>query len=364
MFTSFRNIFLAVLFVFSSFLVFGQEKKQYIKPDDSNITITGAFFMEKSDDSVVLNRFTPAMLKNPHTFMNPLNAYTQTGVVISMETNSPEVDFLFSRRNDARIRACSFGVYKDGKFFKEIKLLKKDSLKPLALKNPQGKQWARWEVVLPPFYGMNFKGIEIEKGTQYKKIPDTSHAVDVAIGNSITHGTGQRGAFQSYPFLLARQKGWTLYNLAVGGSKISWPVADLLKGKKVDVITILWGFNDWNAGFLPDKQIKNNYTKLLEELLKEHPQANLYCILPTYTNRTTPRKGSVSLEAIRQAEATVIRKFQKKGAQHLYLIDGRKLTDSSFLKPKGSRDVVHFTPKGAKMFAAELAGIVHAPGEK
>jgi lysophospholipase L1-like esterase len=176
----------------------------------------------------------------------------------------------------------------------------------------------------------------------------------VAIGNSITQGTGQQASYQTYPFILAQKKGWTLYNLAVGGSKISWPVARLLQGKKVDVITILWGYNDWNAGFLPDKQIKNNYTKLLKGLLKAQPQARIYCILPTYTNRTTAKKGTATIDGIRQAEAAVVKSFQKKGYHNLFVVDGSKISDSNFLKPKGSKDVVHFTPEGAKKFATAL----------
>lgn len=331
---------------------------EFVYPDNSSIKITGAFFLKSSKDKVVINRIDPQILKNSHTFINPLKAHTQSGVIIYFKTNSPKVVFEFSKRTDAHIRACSFGIYKDGKFFKEIRLSKKNPLQPVILNNPDGKHWSLWEVVMPPFYGMDFRGIKITKGSSYEKIPAQQKKVYVAIGNSITHGTGQRGSFQSYPFLLARKKDWILYNLAVGGSKISWPLAQTLEGKKVDVITILWGYNDWNAGFTPDGQIKPNYSRLLEGLLKVQPNAKIYCILPTYTNRKTPKKGNVSIEDIRRTEASAVKNLQSKGHNNLFLIQGGQITDSTFLKPKGSRDVVHFTPKGAAKFALELDKII------
>ncbi len=357
------SFLLCILFVFSAFAGKAQEK-QLIKPNDPALSITGAWFLQKTPDSVVLNRFTPEMLKNQHTYMNPKNAWCQSGVVVSVKTDSPEVVFLFDKRAGAKHRGGSFGIFKDGKFFKAVKVSPKKPLLPLAVKNPEGKKLTLWQITPPPYFGVNFKGIEIDKGSRCKKVKTGSRPVYVAIGNSITQGTGQQATYQTYPFILAEKKGWTLYNLAVGGSKISWPVARLLKGKKVDVITILWGYNDWNAGFLPDKQIKDNYTKLLQGLLKAQPQANIYCILPTYTNRTAPKKGSATLDEIRKAEAGVVKQFQQKGYHNLFLVDGSKITDATFLRPKGSKDVVHFTPAGAKKFAEALAGIVKAPGAR
>ncbi len=357
------SVLLPALFVFSVFAAKAQEK-QLIKPNDPALSITGAWFLQKTRDSVVLNRFTPEMLKDRHTYMNPKNAWCQSGIVVSVKTDSPDVVFLFDKRTDAKHRGGSFGIYKDGRFFKAVKVSPKKPLPPIAVKNPEGEKLTLWQITPPPYFGVNFKGIEIDKGSRYKKGISGSRPVYAAIGNSITQGTGQQATYQTYPFILAEKKGWTLYNLAVGGSKISWPVARLLKGKKVDVITILWGYNDWNAGFLPDKQIKNNYTKLLQGLLKEQPKANIYCILPTYTNRTAPKKGSVTLDEIRKAEAGVVKQFRQKGHHNLFLVDGSKITDASFLKPKGSKDVVHFTPAGANKFANALAGIVKAPGAK
>ncbi len=329
-----------------------------ISPDDKAVTVTGAFFAEKKGDKIVLNRFTDEILKNDSTFFRPANAATQTGVCISIATNSPEITFRFEKRDDAAHRHSSFGIMKNDLLFKEVKISPDDPFDGITITNPDGRTFTDWAVILPPYYGVHFTGIETEPGSKYAKTA-TGHekTVYVAIGNSITHGTGQSAGYQTYPFILAEKKGWTLYNLAVGGSKTSWPVATLLNGKKVDVITILWGYNDWNAGFTVEQEQKY-YGRLVEELLKAQPSAKIYCITPTFTNATHPKRGSLSLDDIRAAQARVAESFRARGHENLTIIHGEDITDRGNLKPTGSKDKVHFTIEGAAKFAERLAEII------
>jgi len=345
--------YLLILLAFVISAALQAQGTQQIKPNDERLTITGAYFLDKSDQKVVINRFDKKTLKNQETYMNTLNANTQTGVIVSFSTNSPEIKFHFAKRDDAKIRHCAMGIFKDGKLIREVKLKKDNPENPVVFTNPDGAKWAEWEIVLPPFYGMDFTGLEIAKDSELKKAAEKPRKVYVAIGNSITHGTGQLGSYQTYPFLLAREKGWELYNLGVGGSKISWPVGKMLKDKKIDYITILWGYNDWNAGFTADGKIKTNYEKLLEWLVKNHPDTKIYCILPTATKREQPKKGNETIGDIRIAEAKVVKSFQDQGNKNLFIIHGEEISDTADLK-----DVVHFSVEGAKKFAGKLTEII------
>ncbi len=320
------------------------EGTKFVRPDNKNIVFEGAFFIEKSNDKVILNRFDKAFLSNNETFANPVKANTQSGVSIIFSTNSSLVSLHFEKREDAQHRQEVFGIFKNGKFFKKITGL------DFTLQSKNKGKFNEWKIVLPTFCGVNFKGVEIDSNAELKEVKRKQKPVYVAIGNSITHGVGQDGAsYLSYPFLLAQQKNWQLYNLAVGGSKISWPVAQLLKNKKVDVISILWGYNDWNSSFTIDGEIKPYYKKLISELRKVQPDARIYCILPTTSKRTTSKKGNDSLDDIRNAEKEIIRSFQEKGDKNLFVINGKALTTISDL-----HDDVHFSVDGAAKFAKEL----------
>ncbi len=347
-----KNICLLMMAVILSFSGYAQEMKT-IKANDKHFSFSGAYYIENTDQTVYFNRFDTKTLKNKETLMNPLKAYTQTGVSISIASNSPQIIFHFTARENTKNRAGILAVYKDGTLFKDITLNPKKDLEPIIIKNPNGQQWTEWKVLLPLYYGLNFSGIDVLKESDLKNVEPEAKKVYVAIGNSITHGTGQKASYQTYSYLLAEKKNWALYNLGVGGSKISWPVADMLKDKKIDVMTILWGYNDWNAGYTLEDDIIPHYSKLLKILLKSHPNTKIYCILPTTTKRELPKKGDITIEQIRTAEANIIKELQNEGHKNLFIIKGYEITEVSDLK-----DQVHFSVEGAARFADKLNEII------
>lgn len=342
-----RTLLISMLLLF--FVAAKSQETQLIKPDDNAISIKGAFFLEKGGDKVVINRISPDILKNKETFMRPSNVYTQSGVRISIYTDSKNINFLFEKREGASFRHSSVGIYKNGELFKKVNLVPDKELPLFKISNPDGKKWTEWTLVLPPYYGLNFKGVEIDKDAGLKKLKEEKKPVYVAIGNSITHGTGQKAGYETYSYQVADAKGWDLYNVAVGGSKISWPVAKMLKDKHIDVVTILWGYNDWNAGFTPDGEIIPGYSKLLKLLAKDHPDAKIYCILPTATKTKKPKRGNLTLDDIRNAEKKAVELVKAEGYPNISVINGEELSDVSMLNDK-----VHFTIDGAAKFADNL----------
>jgi len=330
-----------------------------ITPNDERITPQGAFFVSRTPDKLIINRHLPEIIDMPETEAAPRNAFAQSGVSISFVTDSKHVKVLMEPRKETSLRYGIFGIYKNGKLVDKIIVLPKnnDTFDGISFENPAG-DFAEWKVLFPTYYGVDIKGIEIDEGSKFEAAKKDDRPVYVAIGNSITQGTGQAASFQTYPYILAEKKGWQLYNLAVGGSKISWPFALELKDKKVDVITILWGFNDWNKGYTPKREIIPRYTKLVKMLTEDHPDAKIYCITPTYTNATSPKNGNVTIDEIREAEKQAVLKLQKKGYKNLVIINGPEISGPDNLKPVGSKDKVHFTVEGAAKFADKLAGVI------
>lgn len=335
------------------------QEKTVIPPDDNRIVAGGAFFVTRTCDKLVINRHLPEIIDMPETEAHPRNAFAQSGVSVSFATNSKHIKLLLTPRKETSLRFGIFGIYKNGKQVQQIKVLPKNAgtFDGISFSNPDG-DFAEWKVLFPTYYGVDVKGVETDKDCRFEAVKHDEKPVYVAIGNSITQGTGQAASFQTYPYILAEKKGWQLYNIAVGGSKISWPFALELKDKKIDVITILWGFNDWNKGYTPKKEIIPRYTKLVKMLAQNHPNVRIYCITPTYTNATTPKNGSVTLDEIRQAEKKAVEKLQKKGFPNLIVINGVDISGSDNLKPAGSKDKVHFTVEGATLFAKKLSEVI------
>lgn len=175
--------------------------------------------------------------------------------------------------------------------------------------------------------------------------------VYIALGNSITHGVGQESAsFLTYPYILAEKLNYDMYNLGVGGAKISFPLAQMTKEMpKAKLITILIGYNDFKFKHKTIQQFIHDYTKFINELRKNQPNANIFCIGLTYTKATINEHSGVKPEDYRIALKNIIYEFQTKGDQSIFYIAGDEITSEEDLNDK-----VHLNIQGAANFANKL----------
>lgn len=345
--------YLSFLLLFGSLIARGETK---IAPDDKRIVVEGAMHLTCTDGRMTIDRFSSELWERPdlNNFSRP-KALTQSGVRICFRTNSRTVKPLFSDREGADLRKPSnfYGVYRNGEFVGAM------PGEELVLES-SGKGVVEWEIVLPIYYGVDFEGLILDDGAKLSDVKRKKRPVYVAIGDSITHGAGQSkcGSEGSYPFVLASINGYYLYNLGVGGSQISPAVAQELTGAEADIITVLWGFNDWNGGTRGDiAEIARRYERLLTELRRAQPDARIYCILPTTAADESGTRGKrapgKSLGEVREAERGVVEKAIAQGDGKLFLIEGNKLSAVGDLKGN-----VHFDNAGAKRFGKALAEIV------
>lgn len=340
-------------YIFSLFLLISSISvlgEQRITPDNINIVIEGALHLKYEKDRVVLNRHSDQLWENENVYIAEKNARTQSGVRIIFKTDSKIIKLLFSDRDDAQLRKTTnfYGIYKNGEFFD---IVSGDDLTLTSLEDV-----TEWEITLPIFYGVNFEGIIIDNHAKLFEVRRSKRPVYVAIGNSITHGAGQKrcGSEGSYPYVLAQTKGYNLYNLAVGGSQITPSIAQELKGIKVDIITIMWGFNDWNASNGDIKEITRRYNQLLIKLRDYQPDANIYCILPSTARDESGNNLKPPLSKVRDTERQLVESFQKRGDKKLWIIDGSKISSVEDLEGN-----VHFTNKGAFLFGKALAKLIY-----
>ncbi|MDR0287622.1 MAG: GDSL-type esterase/lipase family protein [Clostridiales bacterium] len=334
---------LSLLLLMGSITAWGEQR---ISPSNKDIVIEGALYLKYEGDRAILNRHSDQLWNNEDVRIAQKNARTPSGVRIIFKTNSKTVKLLFSDRKDAVLRKATnfYGIYKNGKFLSDV------SGDELTLTS-QGDA-TEWEIVLPVFYGVDFEGIVIDDNAKLYKVKRSKRPVYVAIGNSITHGAGLKncGSEKSYPYVLAQVKGYNLYNLAVGGSQISPAIAQELKGMKVDIITVMWGFNDWNATKGNIEEIAKRYTQLLTGLRKYQPKATIYCILPSTARDENGAGAKPPLSAVRNAERQLVESLQKAGDKKLFFIDGSKISSVDELEGN-----VHFNNDGARHFGEALA---------
>ena len=348
-----------IIFILFCFSFASAQTLKKIAPNDARIRISGAPFSLYSDSTVVLQRHSHALLILPPSVsrINPVKAKTTSGVVLAFKTKSPEIRAHFKKLPGEQ-RGGSFAVFQDGVKTGEFAVNNSaNSSLAFTIQNIDSQRESLFEITLPTWSNLAFAGLEIDSSYDLLDRRPVDKKRYVAYGNSITHGTGQKGTHETYAFQVARHFGWELYNVAVGGGKTSVVLADMLRDdiEHIDFITILIGFNDYNFQGVDTTEYKNRYNAVLSSIREKHKTAAVFCITQTFTKQDSSKTSGLPIADFRTALAHLVQERRAAGDKRLYLIRGEEMTSASQLK-----DLVHFSVEGAAQFADSLAARMEA----
>jgi lysophospholipase L1-like esterase len=331
-----------------------------VRLDDPFLHYSGIRYVDIQSDRVGFSRFDPdsLLLTKSELGFNPEKAINTTGGAIVFQTNSPTVRLSF-RPAAGMNRGSEFGVFRDGQFIESQKFSPKQQEMDLVLKNEQDGKAVIWEVTLPSFSNPELFSLEIEKQSKLVALSDSQSGVYVAIGDSITHGTGQGSATHlTWPYILSRKLGFTLYNLAVGGSGVSVAAGQSLADfDTVDLVTILIGYNDWNGEGDSAAQFKGQYRNLIAAIRESHPETPVFCISPLFTRREFSKKSGLPIDGFREAVQQLETELSASDA-NLHFISGESVSSAANLNPDKPNDPVHLGINGAAMLAESIYPLV------
>lgn len=325
--------------------------------DDPAIKVTGAKYTHITDDGMEFLRFSPQVLSmgNKSGF-NTAKGKVTTCVTLNFTTDSKDVQLSFNFKPGDHIRHGDFIVKQNSKYYKKFRITPKSKQVTLDLRSVNPDKPVNYSVIMPMFANPILTGITID---DYGKITETAERkkkVYVALGDSITHGTGQDNSTQTYAWKLAGKLNMELFNLAVGGGKISVPAAkDLKDWKEIDLITVLIGFNDLHFEGKTVKQYCDQYNEMLDAIRVNHPRTRLFCISPLYTRKTVSEKTGITIQEFRDVVEQTIKTRRSKGDKNIFLIAGDKITSEKNLRGQAApTDPVHLGIEGASLFADQL----------
>jgi lysophospholipase L1-like esterase len=331
------------------------EASTQIHPDNKNLALEGLKYTATSAEATTLQRFRKDILQIPsHKLgVNPDKARNPSGGVISFSTDSPEWSARFHVSN-SNYMGTGFGLFENGQLIEEFKFNPKETEIEFRVA-AQNKGVSFFEIALPSYSTIEFLGLELAEGYNLKAQTPELKPVYVALGDSISHGTGQDGyGHKTWPFLLSRMLDMELFNLAVGGGKISVPVAEMLRDwSKIDLITILVGYNGLHFNGKTPEQYTHDYTALLNAIRSKHPTTRIACISLLYTKKPVSEKTGHTVEEFRKALESLI-KEQQATDPNLIFIPGETISSEKNLRADNPNDPVHLGIEGAALLAEEL----------
>jgi lysophospholipase L1-like esterase len=330
-----------------------------ISAADERIQVHGAKYVSRTESGLSVARIREDVLnKKPKALgLNPKKARTTTGVILAFQTDSQKMGMMF-RALPGENRGSEFGVFENGKLIQEFRFSNEEESLQLDIQSKTTGS-SLFEVTLPSWANVELKTLDIDDTAKLEKIPNDNKKVYVALGDSISHGVGQGSAtHKTWPFLLSRKLDAELFNLAVGGGKVSVPVVQMLKDwERIDLITILIGYNDLHFDGKTPEEYEKAYHELLDAIRTNHPETEIYCITPLFTKNPIAEKTGHSIQQFREILSKLVEQ-RMASDKKLHLIDGDKITSEKNLRTEKPSDPVHLGIEGARQFSAELSGFI------
>lgn len=207
-----------------------------------------------------------------------------------------------------------------------------------------------YEVILPYADSVDVLGVEVATAAAWEAPAARPATRYVAFGDSVTHGFTASDITQTYAFQVAERNDWELVNLGIGGRGTHGPDGAFLAGVKADVISVLIGVNDWQAG-AELESFRANYAQLLSGLREGHPDTPVYLITPLWVPPTwAPVTARYPLEDYRE----IVREVAGERADsRLMVIEGTVLIDHD--AALFDRIAVHPNDAGFAQMAERLA---------
>lgn len=322
---------------------------QSVSPDSDKVLFRGVCFPDVTADGVELLRFSKQLLSdaNPTTHgFNPDKARTTAGVSIAFSTASPTVELHF-----VADKQMHFAVYQND-VFQEIKRLKKG--RSLKLNSAYGDETVEYRIAFPNFHNPIFAGLTLEDGHHLSKPPEARRKVFVALGDSITHGRGQNLSSQTWGWVAAEELKMELFNLAVGGSNANpWQPTSIAALPRVDLVTMLWGYNDWVNKGKTIEQFDEDMRSAIRVIRKTHPDTIIAVMQMLKTKSTLSKRtgDEFSADDFRKAAELIVESCRSNGDAHIHIIRSHTMTNTE----THLADKVHLNVVGAEKLGMAMA---------
>lgn len=325
--------------------------------DNKNISIEGSNYITVKNDELIAHRHNQEVYENTtkENLFNPIKARTCSGITLNFKTKSPTVVVKF-KIVEGSDKGAVFGVFQNDEFDKNERFKYiANEIVHINISSKTTTEAISYTITYPLKTDVHFVGLELEENHTLEALNKEQKKIYVAFGDSVTHGTGQKTTQETYPFILAKKKGYELFNTAVGGSKTSQVMAEMIRDdfEHIDIMTVLIGFNDYNGEGVSVETLKNRYKNVLSTIRETHKDTKIYCIVSSATKMKLSKKSNLPIQPFITGIIEVIKERQQQGDTNIYIIEGHKFTTIEDLK-----DNVHLSIAGAKSLAEKLSNII------
>ena len=287
-----------------------------LRADNPRLTWQGAVSLERTDQSVMPWRIPHDQrdLFGPEGLI--AHAAMPAGVRIAFHSDTRVVAGSILPEPDlGRLDLCC-----DGETFASVELADKDRFAFGDL--PEGRKLI--ELWLPPVGRFRLQSIEISIGSSIAPFEDTRPRW-IAYGSSITQCAAAESPTQTWPAIVARQRGLNLTCLGFGGQCHLDPmVARMIRDLPADLISMCVGINIHGQSSMSERTFRPAVIGFVQTVRDGHPDTPLVVMSPIYCRprETTPNAAGIHLEGMRAQAAAAVDALRAHGDTNVHYVSG------------------------------------------
>lgn len=286
-----------------------------LKPDAPQLTWQGSISLQKTGDWVMPWR-------TPHPmhvlFPEPLleRSAMPAGVRISFRSNTTRVSGSIVSQNESGI----LDLCCDSEVVASLDMTQKDSFVFENLSDSE-KLIELW---LPQFGSFQLRSFEIDDGATLEPFTDTRKRW-VTYGSSITQCRTAASATQTWPAIVARERGLNLTCLGYGGQcHLDAMVARMIRDLPADYISMCVGINIQGASSLGARAFRPAIIGAVQIVREKHPNIPIVLMSPICSpaREETPNPVGFHLKGMREEVQAAAEALQTHGDKHIHYVDG------------------------------------------
>ena len=295
-----------------------------LKPDNPHLNWQGVVSIEKVNGSIMPWR-------TPHEshvlFPDPLleRSAMPAGVRISFKSDTTRISGSIAEQRDAGM----LDIVCDGEFISSIDLKGKNSFDFEGLSNKE-KLIELW---LPQFGRFQLRSLELGEGASLEPYIDKRPRW-ITYGSSITQCRSAASPTQTWPGIVARDKGFNLTCLGYGGQcHLDSMVARMIRDLPAHYISMCLGINIQGASSLGPRAFLPAIIGAVQIIREQHPDIPIVLMSPIYcpNREENPNAVGFNLQKMRDEVQAAADALQAYGDENIYYVSGLDVFGEDFV---------------------------------
>jgi hypothetical protein len=212
----------------------------------------------------------------------------------------------------------------------------------------------RIEIYFSPKAVVIVKALKVNDGASVTPLPNNQPRW-VAYGSSITQCSAVESPAQTWPAIVARNKGWDLTCMGFGGQCHLEPmVARVIRDLPADVITMCLGINVMGGNSLNIRTFRSAIIGMVSIVREKHRYTPLFLFSPIYCphRETEENLVGMTLVTMRKEIQEAVNILTSYGDSNLTYVDGLDIFGEAFVDKLP--DQLHPNAEGYKIMANHI----------